>query len=144
MEEGESKTSNNIENARLRLEKDAFARHLGIVIVEMKPGYACATVKVTKELLNGLGVTHGSVIFALVDVVLAAAGNADGPEALALNVNINFLKTTTKDAILTAVAREENLTRKTGVYRMEVTDENGVLVALAQGLLYRQDASVPL
>lgn len=122
----------------MRLEKDALARHLGIKLLEMKPGYASATLEVTPELLNGAGLTHGSAIFALADIVFAAASNAHGPVALALNVNINFLKATTKGAILNAVAREENLTRKTGVYRLEVKDESGDLVALAEGLAYRR------
>lgn len=120
------------------MEKDALARHLGIKLLEMKPGYASATLEVTPELLNGAGLTHGSAIFALADIVFAAASNAHGPVALALNVNINFLKATTKGAILNAVAREENLTRKTGVYRLEVKDESGDLVALAEGLAYRR------
>jgi len=123
---------------KLRLEKDALARHLGIKLIEMKPGYASATMEVTPELLNGAGLTHGSAIFALADIVFAAASNAHGPVALALNVNINFLKATTKGAILNAVAREENLTRKTGVYRLEVKDDSGDLVALAEGLAYRR------
>ncbi len=124
---------------KLRLEKDALARHLGIKLIEMKPGYASATMEVTPELLNGAGLTHGSAIFALADIVFAAASNAHGPVALALNVNINFLKATTKGAILNAVAREENLTRKTGVYRLEVKDDSGDLVALAEGLAYRRN-----
>ena len=36
--------------------------------------------------------------------------------------------------MLTAAAREESLTRKTGLYRLEVRDENGELIALAEGL----------
>lgn len=130
--------NNNIESGKLRLEKDAFARYMGIKLIEMKPGYATATMEVTQELLNGEGLTHGSAIFALADIVFAAASNAHGPVALALNVNINFLKATTKGAILTAIAREENLTRKTGVYRLEVKDDSGDLVALAEGLAYRR------
>ena len=120
--------------------KDAFARHLGIQITEMKPGYASATMKVTPELLNGAGVTHGSAVFALADLVFAAASNSHGTMALALNVNINFLKATKVGTVLSAVAREENLTRKTGLYRLEVRDESGDLVALAQGLAYRREA----
>lgn len=121
-------------------QKDALARHLGIKLLEMSPGYACATMEVGPELLNGAGVTHGGAIFGLADVVFAAASNSHGPVALALNVNIQFIKTTTLGAVLTATAREENLTRKTGLYRMEVMDEKGVLIALAEGLVYRRDS----
>lgn len=135
MENGSAVKNNDAGKARM--EKDALAKLLGIELLEMEPGYARAVMKVTPELLNGAGVTHGGAIFTLADVVFAAASNAHGPVALALNVNINFLKATTEGVVLTATAREDNLTRKTGLYRMEVKDESGRTVALAEGLVYR-------
>lgn len=128
----------NVEEGKNRLGNDALARHLGIKITEMKPGYASASIKITSELLNGVGVTHGGTIFSLADVVFAAASNAHGPVALALNVNIHFLKATREGTTLYATAREDNLTRKTGLYRMEIKDDAGDLVALAEGLVYRK------
>jgi len=127
-----------LEEGKKRLAKDAFARLLGIELTEIKPGYASTTMKVTPELLNGEGLTHGGAIFGLADLVFAAASNSHGNLALALNVNISFIKATRGGTILKAVAREESLTRKTGLYRMEVRDENGELVALAEGLAYRR------
>lgn len=94
-------------------------------------------MRVVSELLNGAGLTHGSAVFTLADIAFAAASNSHGSLALALNVNISFLKATSEGAVLTAEAREENLTRKTGLYRLEVRDESGELVALAEGLAYR-------
>lgn len=128
----------NVKIGQERLKNDALAKHLGITLLDIKPGFARATMKVTPELLNGLGMTHGGAIFSLADIVFAAASNAHGPEAVALNVNISFLKATTGGTILNATAREENLTRKTGLYRMEVTDGGGEVVALAEGLVYRR------
>lgn len=121
------------------VENDALARHLGIKILEVRTGYARAVVKITRELLNGAGVTHGGTVFALADTVFAAASNSHGPLALALNVSIHFLKTTREGVTLTATATEDNLTRKTGLYRMEVRDENETLVAVAEGLVYRMN-----
>jgi len=120
------------------MQKDALAKYLGINLLEMGPGYARASMKVEPQLLNGAEVTHGAAIFALADVVFAAASNAHGPLALAINVSINFLKTTGEGAVLTAVAKEENLNRKTGLYRMEVSNEDGDVIALAEGLVYRK------
>ncbi|MHB1042755.1 MAG: PaaI family thioesterase [Eubacteriales bacterium] len=121
-----------------RMKKDALARHMGIELLEMKPGYARAVMKVTPELLNGEGLAHGGAIFCLADLAFAAAGNAHGPLALALNVNINFLSAALPGSTLTAVAREMNLTRKTGLYNLEVRDENNRLIAMAEGLAYRR------
>lgn len=124
--------------AKVFQKKDALANHLGVQLLEAKPGYARATMKVRPELLNGAGVTHGGAIFCLADIVFAAASNAHGTLALALNVNISFLQTTTEGTILTAIAREDNLTKKTGLYRIEVMDEDGKFVAVAEGLAYRR------
>ncbi len=121
------------------MEKDALAKHLGIKLVEVKPGYAKATVKINKQLLNGAGVTHGGTIFSLADFTFGAASNSYGPLALALNVSIHFLKTTGEGAILTATATEENITKKTGLYRMEVKDEKDTLIAVAEGQVYRME-----
>jgi len=121
------------------MEKDALAGHLGIKLLEVKPGFAKATMKITKQLLNGAGVTHGGTIFSLADVVFAAASNSHGPLALALDVNIHFLKTTREGATLTATATEDNINRKTGLYRMEVKDDRDIIIAIAQGQVYRMD-----
>jgi acyl-CoA thioesterase len=128
-----------LNEAVARLNKDALAKYLGIEIVTMEPGYAKTRMKVRPELLNGVKVTHGGAIFALADVAFAAASNAHGPVAVALNVSINFLKATTEGCLLTATALEDNLTKKTGVYRLEVRDEKEQLVALAEGTVYRKN-----
>lgn len=91
-----------LEEGKKRLAKDAFARLLGIELTEIRPGYASATLKVTPDLLNGEGLTHGGAIFGLADLVFAAASNSHGNLALALNVNISFLKATRGGAVLTA------------------------------------------
>lgn len=129
------------EEGRKRLQNDALARHLGISLRAMEPGCAEATMQVKPELLNGVGLTHGGAIFSLVDIVFAAASNAHGPVALGLNFNIYFIKATREGAVLTATAQEDILTRRTGIYRIEVRDEQGDLVALAEGLAYRPESA---
>ncbi|MZP44485.1 hotdog fold thioesterase [Heliobacterium gestii] len=120
------------------MERDALARHLGISLDEVAPGYAKASLRITPPLLNGKGVTHGGTIFTLADIVFAAASNIHGPTALGLNVNISYMKATFEGQTLTAVAREEKKTRKVGFYRIEVRDEEDDFVAVAEGIVYRK------
>lgn len=117
---------------------DPLARHLGINILEIGDGYAMATMEIKPELLNGKGITHGAAIFALADVVFGAASNSHGPSALAMDVQISFIKATKPGEVLKGMAREENITSKTGLYRMEVVDGNGQLVAVAEGRVIRK------
>ncbi|HUW64661.1 MAG TPA: hotdog fold thioesterase [Spirochaetia bacterium] len=121
----------------------AFPRHVGVELVEVRPGYAAARLPVAGHMTNVHGITHGGAVFTLADVVLEAASNSHGQAAVALNVNINFLKATGAGDCLTATATEENLTRRTGLYRIRVEDGSGALVAEATGMVYRKGDKVP-
>jgi acyl-CoA thioesterase len=89
-------------------------------------------------MLNFHGIPHGGVIFSLADAAFAAAGNSYGQTAVALNVNISFLSAAPVGARLYAEATEESLGRRTALYRMAVTTDDGTLVALCHGTVYRK------
>ena len=75
-------------------------------------------------------------IFALADSAFAAAANAHGTLAVALNVNISFVKPGNCDT-LTADAVEVSLGRKTGTYTITITNDAGKTVAIFQGMVFR-------
>lgn len=132
---------NVVQNLYEEFEKDALAKLLGIKILEIQPGYARTLLKVNSDLVNSLGITHGATIFSLVDVALAAASNSRGKVAIALNANINFMKATYPGDNLYATAYEEQLTKRTGVYRIIVENEQKEKIAVATGTAYRTDIS---
>jgi acyl-CoA thioesterase len=121
-------------------EKDALAKLLGIEIIDIKPGYAKTTLQVNPDLVNSLAMTHGATVFALMDMALAAASNSQGKVAVALSVNINFMQATYVGDRLYAIATEEKLTNRTGIYRIIVETEKGEKVAVATGTVYRTGA----
>jgi acyl-CoA thioesterase len=123
-------------------EKDALAKLLGIEINDIQPGYARTSLIVNSDLVNSLGMTHGSTVFALIDMAMAAASNSQGKVAIALNVNVNFMKATYTGDQLFATATEETLTNRTGVYRVVVETDKGEKVAVATGTAYRTGASI--
>ena len=127
-----------MEKVHNQLEKDAFAKMLGIEVLEIRPGYAKASLVVAKEHLNSIDITHGAAVFSLVDMAFAAASNSHGNIAVALNMNINFVKATVLGNVLYATASEDKLTNRTGLYRITVEDQTGELVATAEGLVYRK------
>ena len=120
------------------LERDAFARHCGIDLIELSPGRAVATLAITQDHLNGLGVTHGGAIFTLADLAFAAASNSHESLAMAINVSISYLKAASEGNTLTAVADEVTRGRKIATYAIRVTDERDDLVATFQGMVYRK------
>ncbi len=129
-----------VENLYKIFEKDALAKLLGIEIIDIKPGYAKTTLQVNPDLVNSLAMTHGATVFALTDMALAAASNSHGKVAVALSVSINFMQATYVGDRLYAIATEEKVTNRTGIYRVVVETEKGEKVAVATGTVYRTGA----
>lgn len=121
-----------------KITADPFARFLGARFLEVRPGYAVVEVKVPEHLCNFHGIAHGGTIFALADIAFSAASNAGGTAAVALSVNINYLKAVPPGAVLRAVAREENQGNRTRLYRIQVVDQDQDTVAIFEGLVYRK------
>ena len=126
-----------MEEIKARMAKDLFAKHLGMELLSLAPGQATVRMELQPFHRNGLGGVHGGAIFTLADFAFAAAANAHGPLAVAINVNITFMKAPAGGALV-AEAREVTLNPKLGTYTVEIKDDEGTLVALFQGLAYRK------
>jgi acyl-CoA thioesterase len=117
--------------------KDPWANFLGVEIEKVEKGYACCSVVVREEMLNFLGAVHGALIFSLADVAFSAASNSDYSPSLALDISGSFLKGAVVGDMLTAEARMLNTTKRTGLYRMDVS-KNGELIATFNGTVFRK------
>lgn len=126
-----------MESIKNFLNKDQFAKHNGIELLEISEGTAKAKIQIKKEHLNGIGIVHGGAIFCLADFVFAAASNSHGTIAVAINVSISFLKAV-KEGVLIAQAKEISINPKLATYSVQVTDDIGDLVASFQGMVYRK------
>ena len=124
-------------DVRKRMLDDRFVAHCGIRLVDMQPGTATCRLGIEPHHLNGVGIVQGGAIFTLADFAFAAASNSHGPHALALRCDISFIKAVSGGQ-LTAVAREVSNTRKIAVYRVDVCDGDGALVATFTGTAYKK------
>jgi acyl-CoA thioesterase len=120
---------------------DAFAKLLGIELLDVSAGRAKARLTISAKHLNGHHTAHGGAIFSLADFVFAAAANSYGTVAVAINVNISYFNAVS-EGTLTAEAREISCNPKLATYSIPVTDERGELVALFQGMAYRKKTSI--
>lgn len=121
-----------------RLQDDPFPRHLGVEILEVRPGFCRVGLRLMDYMTNLHRIAHGGIVFTLADVALGNACNAGGGSEVAMNVSIYYLRPSFSGEYLTATARAENETRRTGLYRIRVENESGELVATADGLVYRK------
>lgn len=127
------------EELKERIKDDPYPNHLGVKIIELTPGYSKVSLIIKEHMTNIHRITHGGVIFTLADVALGTASNSRGQMAVAVNVNINFIKASKVGDTLIATAREEHLGRRTANYRVTVEDEQGKLIASIQGLVFREN-----
>jgi acyl-CoA thioesterase len=99
---------------------DAASQALGIVISEVRPGSAVATMPVTAAMLNGHGICHGGYVFLLADTAFAFACNTRGPAVVAAGADVSFLAAVRLGATLVATAEERVLRGRSGLYDVTV------------------------
>jgi len=133
-----------VRNAILKqIEKEPFGKKFGLKLKDVREGYAKVEMLFTQDMENMFGMAHGGAIFSLIDAAFEVASNSHGTMAVALNMNINYLASPEKGALLIAEAKEINRTKKTAAYEIHATDESGKLLASCQALVYRLDKPLP-
>lgn len=118
-------------------EKDLFSQWLGIELIEIKEGYSKIAMTVRSEMMNGLGIVHGGIAFALADSAFAFACNNRNNLSVALDTSINFLKPVHVGDRLEAIATEIHNGRSTGLYQISISNQNQVVVAIFKGTCFR-------
>ena len=126
------------------LDTDYFSQWMGIEVLEIREGYSRIQMTVRKEMMNGFGIAHGGISFAFADSAFAFACNSDGKITLALDVSISFPKPAKEGDVLIAEAKELNKTRRTGLYLIEITNQQKELIAVFKGTCYKTEKNLPL
>jgi acyl-CoA thioesterase len=128
---------NDLQRAQLCADKmyanDRASKALGIEIEIPQAGSAVATMYVRKEMVNGFDICHGGLVFTLADTAFAFACNAYDELTVAGSGSIEFLRPSVRGDQLRAVATEEHRGRKSGIYKVEVRNQEDALIALFQG-----------
>ena len=118
---------------------DKFSQWLGIEVIDIAFGYSKIQMTVREEMINGFGIAHGGITFAFADSAFAFACNSNGKITVALDVSISFSKAVKFGDILIAEAKEINKTNRTGLYLIEVKNQQDELVALFKGTCFRTE-----
>lgn len=113
---------------------DAASQHIGLSLDRIGPGTAVMTLVVQPRHLNGHGICHGGIIFALADSAFAFACNSHNRVTVAQENSITYLEPAKADDTLTAHAQEAATTGRSGVYDVTVTTADGRRIALFRGL----------
>jgi acyl-CoA thioesterase len=124
--------------AREAVEREPFARRLGIRLIDCAPGHARVEMTPTEELGNLFNMVHGGAIFSLMDEAFQVACNTHGTLAVALGLHVSYLKAPAMGVPLRAEAREVSRNPRIATYEITVRDERENLIATAQATAYRK------
>ena len=117
--------------------RDPASQALGMLLAEIRPGYARMTMAVRQDMLNGHQTCHGGYIFMLADSAFAFACNSHNHNTVGAGCTIDYLAPGRLGDLLTAEAVEQALSGKTGVYDVKVSNQDGRTVALLRGKSHR-------
>lgn len=113
--------------------RDRACQALGMRIVDVTPGRARLTMTVREDMLNGHQLCHGGFITTLADSAFAYACNSYDELTVASGLSIDFLAPARLGETLSASAHEVSKAGRTGVYDVEVCNQDGLRIAVFRG-----------
>ena len=126
-----------------RVREEPYAKKLGMELIELDAGYSKVKMTFKEDMENICGMVHGGAIFSLIDEAFETAANTHGTAAVALSMNITYIKPVSAGDVLYAEAKEMSLSGRIGTYVINVENERGDLIALCQALVYRKKHELP-
>jgi acyl-CoA thioesterase len=121
------------------MSKDYFSQWLGIERLEEKDGFCKLKLTIRSEMCNGFEIAHGGISYSLADSALAFASNSHGRQAVSVETSISHIKPLKAGDVIIATAEEKSCTNKIAIYEVRVEKENGELVALFKGTVFRKE-----
>lgn len=116
---------------------DPFSQWLGIERIADGPGMSHLRMTVRDEMLNGFSIAHGGITYSLADSALAFAANSHGTQSVSIETSIAHTKPVKSGDILETEVEELSISRRLGIYQIKIVNQNGDLVALFKGTVYR-------
>lgn len=114
-----------------------MSQWLGIEVLTIGPGGCSIRMAVREEMNNGFGITHGGIAYCIADSALAFASNSHGIHAVSIETSISHVKPVRAGDVLTATATELSRSQRIGVYQVPVVNQDGLVVALFKGTVFR-------
>ncbi|MGB0990301.1 MAG: hydroxyphenylacetyl-CoA thioesterase PaaI [Halarcobacter sp.] len=106
-----------------------FENHLGVEIMDLDDGYAKLRMRVQNFMLNGHGACQGGAIFSFADTSFAYACNGRNVPTVGYSCDITYIKPAFEHDILIATGKEIDLSKRNGIYQVEVTNQKGDVIA---------------
>ena len=115
--------------AQAMLAEEGTGPAWGIQIEEARQGYVRVSMVIRADMLNGHGIAHGAMIFALADTAFAYVCNGANHASVAAQASIVFLDKVAEGETLIAEAEEVVREGRAGVTRASVRTSSGRIIA---------------
>jgi acyl-CoA thioesterase len=112
---------------------DAASQAMGMEIVDVTSQTAVVRMTVRADMVNGLDVCHGGIIFSLADSAMAFLSNGGNQYAIASHGEIDWISPGRLGSVLTATATRRHTRGRNTITDAVVTDEHGEVVAHFRG-----------
>ena len=126
-----------------RVREEPYAKKMGMELIKLDEGYSKVKMEFKGDMENIFGMAHGGAIFSLIDEAFETAANSHGTAAVALSMNITYIKPASPGDVLYAEAKEVSRSGRIGTYTINVENERGNLIAICQALVYRKKEDLP-
>ena len=123
------------------MEADAMSQWLGIEVLESAPGVCRCRLNVRDDMVNGFGIAHGAITYALADSTLAFAVNAQGRHAVSVTSTIQHLAPVMLGDVIESQAIMRSEGQRVVHADVEVTNQRGERVAWLTATGYKRSTS---
>ena len=123
------------------MEADAMSQWLGIEVMESAPGVCRCRLNVRDDMVNGFGIAHGAITYALADSTLAFAVNAQGRHAVSVTSTIQHLAPVMLGDVIESRAIMRSEGQRVVHVDVEVTNQRGERVAWLTATGYKRSTS---
>ena len=120
------------------MEADAMSQWLGIEVLESAPGVCRCRLNVRDDMVNGFGIAHGAITYALADSTLAFAVNAQGRHAVSVTSTIQHLAPVMLGDVIESQAIMRSEGQRVVHVDVEVTNQRGERVAWLTATGYKR------
>ncbi len=112
---------------------DKASQWFGMQVAEVDEGYACVYLTIEEHHCNGMGNCHGGVTYALADSAFAFSCNSRNQLTVAQHNSITYLAPVKVGDVIKATAKELSLVGRSGLYDVELSNQDDVVVAQFRG-----------
>lgn len=126
----------------LRNRTNPFANGLGMVVTEIKEGYARVEVPIQESMENAAHSVHGGLMYTLCDAACGAAAASYQYKVTTVDSSFHYLRPAIECKMLYAVAKEVKHGKRIMVYDVELFDETDKL--LCKGIFSMMQLKFPI